>query len=342
MSTPPAPTCSKASPPRRSIRACSTRARRRFSATKTPFYGWHYPPFFLFVAAALALLPYLLALLVWQGVTLALYLLAIRAIVALFIPPPQGEGGARARRVGSSPTPPPDRLRAATSPLRGRDMAPPRPRLPGRVRQSRPRPQRLPHRCADRLRAAATRPPAGPRRHPVRPARLQAAVRPDDPAGAGRNRALAHRVRGRRDRRCCSRSPRRSSFGMETWRAFFTFAEYTRAIVLETGETGWHKIQSVFSWVRMWGGTGAARLRGAGRGHARHRGRAGLAVALARKLRAEGRRALPRHAPRDALQPRLRPDGAGARDRVPRRRRARAAASAHGRRPRSPSSGSCR
>ena len=24
----------------------------------TPFYGWHYPPFFLFVAAALALMPY--------------------------------------------------------------------------------------------------------------------------------------------------------------------------------------------------------------------------------------------------------------------------------------------
>src|SRR5258708_1777083 len=32
----------------------------------TPFYGWHYPPFFLFVAAALALMPYTLALLVWQ------------------------------------------------------------------------------------------------------------------------------------------------------------------------------------------------------------------------------------------------------------------------------------
>ncbi len=43
------------------------------------------------------------------------------------------------------------------------------------------------------------------------------------------------------------------AFGMETWRAFFVFAEYTRAIVLETGETGWHKIQSVFSWTRMWG-----------------------------------------------------------------------------------------
>src|SRR3954453_20243400 len=59
----------------------------------TPFYGWHYPPFFLAVAAALALLPYQLALIVWQGVTLGLYLLAMRAIVSPVIPPPQGEGG---------------------------------------------------------------------------------------------------------------------------------------------------------------------------------------------------------------------------------------------------------
>jgi alpha-1,2-mannosyltransferase len=47
----------------------------------TPFYGWHYPPFFLFVAAPLALLPYVPALLLWQAATLALYLLAIRAIL---------------------------------------------------------------------------------------------------------------------------------------------------------------------------------------------------------------------------------------------------------------------
>src|SRR6202790_5715181 len=47
----------------------------------TPFYGWHYPPFFLFVAAALALLPYIAALVVWQGASLGLYLLTIRAIV---------------------------------------------------------------------------------------------------------------------------------------------------------------------------------------------------------------------------------------------------------------------
>src|SRR5580700_282282 len=44
-----------------------------FGAT-TPFYGWHYPPFFLFVAAALALLPYVPALLAilassWPGLS---------------------------------------------------------------------------------------------------------------------------------------------------------------------------------------------------------------------------------------------------------------------------------
>src|SRR5262245_57554904 len=34
---------------------------------QTQFYGWHYPPFFLFVAGALATMPYLLALFVWQA-----------------------------------------------------------------------------------------------------------------------------------------------------------------------------------------------------------------------------------------------------------------------------------
>ena len=47
----------------------------------TPFYGWHYPPFFLAVAGALAALPYLPALLVWQAATLALYLLALRFLL---------------------------------------------------------------------------------------------------------------------------------------------------------------------------------------------------------------------------------------------------------------------
>lgn len=47
----------------------------------TPFYGWHYPPIFLFLAAGLALFPYLVALALWQLSTLALYLISIRAIL---------------------------------------------------------------------------------------------------------------------------------------------------------------------------------------------------------------------------------------------------------------------
>ena len=37
------------------------------------FLGWHYPPLFLFVAGALALLPYMTAFLVWVAATAALY-----------------------------------------------------------------------------------------------------------------------------------------------------------------------------------------------------------------------------------------------------------------------------
>jgi arabinofuranan 3-O-arabinosyltransferase len=45
------------------------------------YFGWHYPPTFLFVAIALALLPYTTAYMVWTLGTLPAYLAAIRAIV---------------------------------------------------------------------------------------------------------------------------------------------------------------------------------------------------------------------------------------------------------------------
>jgi hypothetical protein len=44
------------------------------------------------------------------------------------------------------------------------------------------------------------------------------------------------------------------AFGSEVWTAFFASTKFTRSVVLEQGGTGWYKIQSVFSWVRMWGG----------------------------------------------------------------------------------------
>ncbi len=46
-----------------------------------PYYGWLYPPIFLLVAVPLALLPYSAALIVWQGASFALYLAVIAAIL---------------------------------------------------------------------------------------------------------------------------------------------------------------------------------------------------------------------------------------------------------------------
>ena len=62
--------------------ALQSARERAIFGTDTPFYGWHYPPFFLGLAALLALMPYWLALLVWQGATLALYLSSMRAILS--------------------------------------------------------------------------------------------------------------------------------------------------------------------------------------------------------------------------------------------------------------------
>jgi len=54
------------------------------------YYGWHYPPTFLFVAAALATLPYLAAAVVWLAATLAAYAAVIGGII----------GGVLGRRTG--------------------------------------------------------------------------------------------------------------------------------------------------------------------------------------------------------------------------------------------------
>ena len=54
--------------------------RQVFGNPGIDVFGWHYPPFFLAIAALLALMPYVPALLVWQATTFALYLAAVRAI----------------------------------------------------------------------------------------------------------------------------------------------------------------------------------------------------------------------------------------------------------------------
>ncbi|GAA4743261.1 glycosyltransferase family 87 protein [Sphingomonas daechungensis] len=43
-------------------------------------------------------------------------------------------------------------------------------------------------------------------------------------------------------------------WGLPVWQAFFDSLPLTRAVVIEQGVTGWHKIMSPFATVRMWGG----------------------------------------------------------------------------------------
>jgi len=45
------------------------------------YFGWHYPPMFLFVAAPLALIPYIPAYVLWLAATFPAYLLTMRAII---------------------------------------------------------------------------------------------------------------------------------------------------------------------------------------------------------------------------------------------------------------------
>src|SRR5262249_16465145 len=59
-----------------------------------PVYGWHSPPFFLLVAAPLALMPYRAALIVWQLSTLILYLWALRALIRKSAAPQWADGQA--------------------------------------------------------------------------------------------------------------------------------------------------------------------------------------------------------------------------------------------------------
>ena len=200
-------------------------AEQAIFGEKTPFYGWHYPPFFLALAAALALMPYQLALLVWQGVTLVLYLLAIRAIVASRGREESGEASLWLLLALAYPAVFVNLGHGhngfLTAALIGFALVilDTRPILAGIL-----------------FGLLAYKPQFGV----MIPLVLLATGRWRTLFAASATVAaliVAATL----------------AFGVEAWRAFFTFAEYTRTVVLETGETGWHKIQSVFSWARMWG-----------------------------------------------------------------------------------------
>ena len=192
----------------------------------TQFYGWHYPPYFLFVAAALAWMPYGLALFVWQAVTLGLYLLAIRAILKAFAP----QGGASADPLWL--------VLALAFPAvlinvgHGHNGFLTAALLGGGLVSL----DRRPLVAGILFGLMAYKPQFGL----MIPIALAAGGYWRTFIAAAATAVLLTLVTT-------------LVFGVQVWHAFFVGAEFTRTVVLEQGDTGWHKIQSIFSWARMWG-----------------------------------------------------------------------------------------
>jgi len=193
----------------------------------TQFYGWHYPPYFLFVAAPLALLPYGLALAVWQTVTLGLYLLVIRGIVASPSSRVAGGGGdwmwlllalafpAVLINIGHGQN------GFLTAALLGGALVllDRRPLVAGIL-----------------LGLLIYKPQYGL----LLPIVLGVSGRWKCFAAAAATVVLLTIATT-------------LTFGASVWSAFLDSTHFTRSVVLEQGNTGWYKIQSVFAWARMWG-----------------------------------------------------------------------------------------
>jgi alpha-1,2-mannosyltransferase len=193
----------------------------------TPFYGWHYPPFFLFIAGALALMPYGVALAVWQAVTFALYLLMMRAIL---LPSP------RRREEGQ-----PDSLwllLAIAFPAvlinvgHGQNGFLTAALLGAALLQL----DRRPIVAGILLGCLVYKPQFG-------------LMIPLVLAATGRWRAFASAAASVAMLAIATTI----AFGPHVWQAFLTSTRFTRIVALEHGDTGWYKIQSVFAWARMWG-----------------------------------------------------------------------------------------
>jgi alpha-1,2-mannosyltransferase len=218
------------------------------------FYGWHYPPYFLFVAGALARLPYGLALFIWQAVTLGLYLFMIRALLMSF----RGAPGAR----------PTEQAPPAGAWTRWVAIAGPG----GDVRTD--------AMTADWLLLALAFPAVliniGHGQNGFLTAALFGGALvclERRPLAAGvLFGLLAYKpqfgllipialIAGGYWRTILTAAITVAlltlvttlAFGPQIWSAFFGEAEFTRTVVLEQGGPGWHKIQSIFSWARMWG-----------------------------------------------------------------------------------------
>jgi len=192
-----------------------------FDGRNVPFFGWHYPPFFLTAAALLAHLPYAAALLVWLLATGLAYGATVRGIVAavplprteiwlatvafpaVFVNVGHGQNGfLTAALLGS-----------------GLLMLDRRPAVAGLL-----------------IGLMAYKPQFGV----LVPLALLAGRRWTTIAAAGATvvaLGLATTV----------------LVGAEIWQAFLASTRFTQQVVLEEGALGWEKAQSIFAAARLWG-----------------------------------------------------------------------------------------
>jgi len=187
-----------------------------FGGRDVPFYGWHYPPFFIAVAFLVAAVPYGWGLAIWLVASFAAYLAMLRAILprpetlliaaafpAVFINIGHGQNGfLTAALLGGA--------------LHFLDR---RPWLAGLL-----------------IGVLAYKPQFGV----LIPIALLAGQRWNTIAAAALTVAALVALSF-------------AMLGADVWHAFLDSMKFTQTIVLEQGDTGWEKIQSIFSATRNFG-----------------------------------------------------------------------------------------
>jgi alpha-1,2-mannosyltransferase len=192
---------------------------------KTPYYSWNYPPVFFLIATPLALLPYPLALALFQAASLALYLWVIAAILA---PARQRDPVVARNWLAAAAAFPAVFINLGhgqngllTAGLLGGAL----------VTWERPIISGL---CIGLLSYK-------PQFALVIPVALLAAGRWRTIASAALTTIALAAVSW-----LC--------FGTESWTAFLASTEMSRKVLLEQGSVGFEKLQSAFAAVRLWGG----------------------------------------------------------------------------------------
>lgn len=192
--------------------------REVFANDKISVYGWHYPPFFLAVAALLATMPYLVALFVWQAGTFAAMTAVLRRIV------PTHTGYVTLLAIGFPAT--------LVTLGHGHNSFLSTALIGGGLLLL----ERRPVLAGVLIGLLAYKPQFG-------------IVVPLVLALGGHWRAFASASATVVAMVAVSTL----LLGTEVWTAFLQHAGFTRDVVLEQGGTGWHKIQSAFSAVRALG-----------------------------------------------------------------------------------------